>query len=64
MQGFGYQANQVGNRPRSRRRYATISSSINREILVVIHTENDDDVLRIISARPATPKERRNYEKS
>ena len=38
-------------------------SSIGR-VLVVVTTERADDVLRIISARKATPKERRAYEEA
>ncbi len=48
---------------RDERRYVTIGSSVNKKILVVIHAENDD-IFRIIGARLATPKERRNYEKT
>ena len=43
-------------------RFLTIGLSANRQILVVAHTE-DDEVIRIISARAATAQERRFYEK-
>jgi len=37
-------------------------------LLLVAHTirdqENDTEIIRIISARPATPKERRRYEQN
>jgi uncharacterized DUF497 family protein len=42
-------------------RYVTIGSSLARRILVVAHTDRGERV-RIISARPATPRERRYYE--
>jgi uncharacterized DUF497 family protein len=31
-------------------------------LLFVVHIEREDDAIRIISARPATPRERSNYE--
>jgi uncharacterized DUF497 family protein len=43
-------------------RFITIGLAANRQILVVVHTE-DDRVIRIISARQATAQERRYYEK-
>jgi hypothetical protein len=43
-------------------RFLTIGLSANRQILVVAHTE-DDNVIRIISARQATSQEKRFYEK-
>jgi len=43
-------------------RFLTIGESTKGELLVVAHTE-DDDVIRIISARRATRQERRFYEK-
>lgn len=42
-------------------RFVTIGESINRDVLVVVHTERDD-AIRIITARKATPHERRTYE--
>ncbi len=42
-------------------RFLTIGYSARNRILVVIHTDRDDDI-RIISARKATPKERKIYE--
>jgi uncharacterized DUF497 family protein len=42
-------------------RYATIGTSKNCRLLVVVHLERRDTV-RIISARPATRGERRSYE--
>ena len=43
-------------------RFLTIGLSANRQTLVVAHTE-DDNVIRIISARQATSQEKRFYEK-
>ena len=42
-------------------RYILIGQSHRYRLLVVIHTERGDRI-RIISARPATAKERREYE--
>ncbi len=42
-------------------RFVTMGYSANFRLLVVIHTDRDDNV-RIISARGATQKERREYE--
>ncbi|MBC8031595.1 MAG: BrnT family toxin [Pyrinomonadaceae bacterium] len=44
------------------RRYATLGMSARRRVLVVAHTMRGEQV-RIISAREATPRERRWYEK-
>lgn len=38
-----------------------LGMSIGQRLLVVAHTERDD-IIRLISARPATRAERRNYE--
>jgi uncharacterized protein len=45
----------------SEHRLLTIGISIHGRVLVVVHTERQD-AIRIISARPATPRERRFYE--
>jgi len=42
-------------------RYLTIGSALSGRILVVAHTDRGEAV-RLISARPATPTERRFYE--
>jgi uncharacterized DUF497 family protein len=42
-------------------RWLTVGTSFQARILVVVHTD-DDDTVRIISARKATASERRNYE--
>ena len=42
-------------------RYLTIGSAVNGRLLVVAHTERGNAV-RIISARPVTPRERKFYE--
>lgn len=43
------------------RRFVTIGASARRRLLVVAHTERNDTI-RIISARPATRRERGFYE--
>lgn len=44
-------------------RCVTIGVSLRQHLLVVVHTEQDEQqTLRIISARPADPRERRQYE--
>lgn len=45
----------------SEERFVTIGSSIRNRILVVVHTDRQDNI-RIISARKANSKERKNYE--
>lgn len=42
-------------------RFVTVGESIEREILVVVHSQRDTKI-RIISAREATRKERQSYE--
>ena len=42
-------------------RFITIGTSVNDDLIVVVHTDRDD-IIRIISARNATRKERRQYE--
>jgi len=42
-------------------RFLTIGASAMGRLLVVAHTERNETI-RIISARPATPRERRFYE--
>ena len=48
-------------------RWVTLGLALNHQILVVIHTyklnSSGKEILRIISARIPTPKERRQYEK-
>ncbi len=47
-------------------RYLSIGCSIHNRILLVVHTEREEDrnftVVRIISSRKATPTERKIYE--
>ena len=43
-------------------RFVLIGQSIRRRVLVVVHTERAERI-RVISARLATNKERRSYEK-
>jgi uncharacterized DUF497 family protein len=43
-------------------REITIGHSARHRLLVVVHTEHKGDMVRVISARKATPKERRTYE--
>lgn len=42
-------------------RFLLVGASLEFRLLVVVHVERRD-TLRIISARPATPKERKGYE--
>ena len=42
-------------------RFATLGTSHRGKLLVVVHTERGDNI-RIISARPASRRERRTYE--
>ncbi len=42
-------------------RFVTIGESAEREILVIVHTQQEEKI-RIISAREATRRERQNYE--
>jgi uncharacterized protein len=42
-------------------RFATMGVSVHNRVIVVIHTDRDETI-RLISARIATPRERRNYE--
>ena len=46
---------------RTEDRFITIGTSVNNELIVVVHTDYDD-VIRIVSARKATRNERRQYE--
>ncbi len=43
-------------------RDAVIGMDEQWNILFVVHTQIEDDVIRIISARKATPKQRKDYE--
>lgn len=45
------------------RRYITIGMDFTLKILVVVYASRVADVVRIISARKATKKERQSYEK-
>lgn len=47
---------------RDEHRYLTTGRSKQDRILIVSHTEDDDDRIRIISARPVTTTERKVYE--
>lgn len=47
---------------RSEQRWITIGVSETGRVLVVSHADEDEEVTRIISVRPATRKERRFYE--
>jgi uncharacterized protein len=44
-------------------RFVLIGSSYKNRIIVVVHTESEDKI-RIISARKATKKERKQYEEN
>ena len=43
-------------------RWVIMGISHRQRLLVVVHTEDEQEVVRIISARPANPDERREYE--
>lgn len=45
----------------SEHRFLTVGASASKRILVIAHTEKQE-IIRIISARPVTPRERRFYE--
>jgi hypothetical protein len=45
----------------SEKRFLTIGASVSGRVFVVVHTDRQDTI-RIISARPATARERRYYE--
>lgn len=47
---------------KTEKRLITIGVSLKRKLLVVVHTDRSDQI-RIISARPASRKERKQYEK-
>ncbi|MGH7216843.1 MAG: BrnT family toxin [Nitrospiraceae bacterium] len=42
-------------------RFLTLGFSVRNRLIVVVHVDRDD-FMRLISARPATPNERRTYE--
>jgi len=44
-------------------RFVSVGMNATRQILTVVYAYRDDDKIRVISARVATPKERRCYEK-
>ena len=44
------------------KREIIIGQSVQNRLLVISFTERENDTIRIISARVATPKERRDYE--
>jgi len=44
-------------------RFVTVGLSVRGRLLVVAHTD-DDEVIRIISVRPATRRERKTYEET
>lgn len=43
-------------------RWVIMGLSHRQRLLIVVHTEDEQEVVRIISARPANPDERREYE--
>jgi uncharacterized protein len=44
------------------RRNGIVGHSTNSRLLIISFTEREGDIIRIISARETTPKERRNHE--
>ena len=49
---------------RAEARFLLIGLSDRHRLLVVTHVERDDDLVRLISARLATRRERRQYEEA
>jgi uncharacterized DUF497 family protein len=47
---------------RSEQRFCLLAMSARERVLFTVHAERDEDVVRIISARLATRRERRRYE--
>lgn len=47
---------------RGEQRYVTFGMSSSERLLVVGHTDRGEETIRIFTARPATPNERRIYE--
>jgi uncharacterized DUF497 family protein len=45
-------------------RFITIGSSVRGKVLIIAHTEEGDDTIRIISARSATRRELKFYEEN
>jgi uncharacterized DUF497 family protein len=43
-------------------RFITVGGAADGSVLVVSHAELDDDRIRVISARPASSRERKSYE--
>lgn len=43
-------------------RYITIGSDMYGNVLTVVYTYRDEDTIRLISARPATKREKTEYE--
>ena len=44
-------------------RFIRVGRSLKMNVLLVVFCERDANIIRIISARKATPQERRDYEK-
>ena len=42
--------------------HAVIGETLNERLLFVVHIAKQQEVIRLISARPVTPRERREYE--
>ena len=43
-------------------RTALVGETEDRNLVFVVHMEREDDIIRLISARPASAAERRSYE--
>ena len=54
----------VDEDPRHPERFVLIGESRSCRLILTIFAERDDDTIRIISARKATPRERRQYEEA
>ncbi len=53
----------VEDRSHGEQRFVTVGSDLLGRGLVVVYAYSGEDEIRLISARKATPKERRIYEK-
>ena len=51
------------SRSQTEERLVTLGNSSSDRLLVVVHLDMDEETIRIISARPATRREKRSYER-
>jgi uncharacterized DUF497 family protein len=62
VRGFATDLLPAGYDIRAVQERVTMGFSHRQHLLVVVYTENEQELVRIISARPADPDERREYE--